>query len=264
MSTQEMPLEGLDRLEARLADALTGPPVAVAGAASVAVETAPGIDLSPSSEAGTATTPSVGPAFAVWARRYLTTIALWDVAVGATAALVPSVVSNTLSASWVRIAVLSAIGAVVWPVVVAAMKGYQRRAVGVGSDEARAVLRAWVAVVVVGAMSAELVPSLTEIERDALLKLAVTGTPFAVLLSVAGRFLARRYLHHQQHVGRFVRRVVVVGSAAAAKQLIGRLANESAYGMAVVGVVRPRRRARRPGRPRGAGPRRPATTSAGS
>ena len=239
MSTQEMPLEGLDRLEARLADALTGPPVAVAGAASVAVETAPVTARSPSSEARTATTPSVGPAFAVWARRYLTTIALWDVAVGATAALVPSAVSNTLSASWVRIAVLSAIGAVVWPVVVAAMKGYQRRAVGVGSDEARAVLRAWVAVVVVGAMSAELVPSLSEVERDALLKLAVTGTPFAVLLSVGGRFLARRYLHHQQHAGRFVRRVVVVGSAAAAKQLIGRLANESACGMAVVGVCVP-------------------------
>ena len=234
MSTQEMPLEGLDRLEVRLATALAGPPRPVPADPVVEVET----HASP--RPGTATPSAVGPAFAVWARRYLTTIAVWDVAVGATAALVPSVVSHTLSASWVRIVVLSAIGAVVWPVVVATMKGYQRRAVGVGSDEVRAVLRAWVAVVVVGAMSAELVPSLTQVERDALLKLTVTGTPFAVLLSVGGRFLARRYLHHQQHDGRLVRRVVVVGSAAAAKQLIGRLAHESsACGMTVVGVCVP-------------------------
>ena len=236
MSTQEMPLEGLERLEVRLVDALpalAGPPPAVVPADPVvAVHT-------PRARLAGPTAPLVGAAFEVWARQYLMTLAVWDLAVGAIAALVPSVVSNTLSASWVRIVVLSAIGAVVWPVVVAAMKGYQRRAVGVGSDEVRAVLRAWVAVVVVGAVSAELVPSLTETERDALLKLAVTGTPFAVLLSVGGRFLARRYLHHQQRGGRLVRRVVVVGSAAAAKSLIGRLADESACGMAVVGVCVP-------------------------
>ena len=71
-------------------------------------------------------------------------------------------------------------------------------------------------VVVAGAVCAELVPALGETERDALLKLAVTGTPFAVALSLVGRFAARRYLHREQRAGRFVRRVVVAGSAAAA------------------------------------------------
>ncbi|GAB2590234.1 sugar transferase [Microlunatus antarcticus] len=181
----------------------------------------------------------VGPRFGVWARRYVAALTAWDVLVGATAALVPSIISETLSSSAVRILVLGAIGAVVWPLAVGAMKGYQRRAVGVGSDEVHAVLRAWVAVVVAGAVSAELVPALLETERDALLKLAVTGTPFAVALSVGGRFAARKFLHRQQRAGRLVRRVVVAGSAAAASQLIQRLANESECGMTVVGVCVP-------------------------
>ena len=75
----------LDRLEARLADALTGPPVAVAGAASVAVETAPGIDLSPSSEAGTATTPLIT---AVQYRALMGSIGLRVMATPSTAAAV--------------------------------------------------------------------------------------------------------------------------------------------------------------------------------
>jgi exopolysaccharide biosynthesis polyprenyl glycosylphosphotransferase len=94
-------------------------------------------------------------------------------------------------------------------------------------------------VVVAGAMCAELVPALAETERDALLKLAVTGTPFAVVLSIAGRFGARKFLHSRQRTGRLVRRVVVAGSAAAASQLITRLAHESECGMSVVGVCVP-------------------------
>lgn len=181
----------------------------------------------------------VGPRFSVWARRYVTVLIGLDVGVGATATLVPSVISNTLSASVARIVVLCAIGAVVWPLAVATMKGYQRRTVGVGSDEVHAVLRAWVAVVVAGAMCAQLVPMLVEAERDALLKLVVTGTPFAVVLSGTGRFVARKFLHHRQRAGHLVRRVVVAGSAVAAGQLTQRLANESACGMTVVGVCVP-------------------------
>ena len=89
-----------------------------------------------------------------------------------------------------------------------------------------------------------------ETEREALLKLAVTGTPFAVALSVAGRFVARRFLHREQRDGRLVRRVVVAGSAAAASQLIRRLANESGLRHDRRRRLRPRRRAGRPRRPR--------------
>ncbi|GAA3574330.1 sugar transferase [Microlunatus spumicola] len=226
MSTQEMPVDGLD-----LIGSLVPPP-------SRTVEQQPLRTVGRRARATPPVSPT-GPRFAVWARRYVAALTAWDVLVGATAALVPSVVSETLSSSWLRIVVLCALGALVWPLAVASMKGYQRRAVGVGSDEVHAVLRAWVAVVVAGAVCAELVPALAETERDALLKLAVTGTPFAVALSVVGRFAARKYLHREQRAGRFVRRVVVAGSAAAAGQLTRRLANESEAGMTVVGVCVP-------------------------
>ncbi len=234
MSTQEMPVDGLELL----GEALVAPRRAVEPQRVIERSPAPAAPLVPPAPAAPLHEPD-GPRFGVWARRYLAVLTVWDVLVGATAALVPSVISETLSAYWVRIVVLSAIGAVVWPLAVAAMKGYQRRAVGVGSDEVHAVLRAWVAVVVTGAVCAELVPALSPTERDALLKLAVTGTPFAVVLSVAGRFAARKFLHRQQRAGRLVRRVVVAGSAAAASQLIRRLANDSGCGMSVVGVCVP-------------------------
>ena len=217
MSTQEMPVDGFDLLgdlTATRRAARPAPPPSGLGA-------------------------PAGPRFAVWAHRYLYALGALDVVVGATAALVPSMLSDTLSSSPDRIALLAVVGAVLWPLAVAMMKGYQRRAVGVGSDEVRAVLRAWVAVVVAGAMSAELVPTLSLAERDALLKLVVTGTPFAVALSIGGRFVGRKLLHRQQRVGRLVRRVVVTGSATAAHELIERLAGETQCGMAVVGACVP-------------------------
>jgi exopolysaccharide biosynthesis polyprenyl glycosylphosphotransferase len=217
MSTQEMPVDGLGRL---------GEPLAAPSRRTVELPS-------------TTLVQPTGPRFAVWARRYVAVLVLLDVLVGATAALVPSVVSETLSGSAVRVVALSALGALVWPVAVASMRGYQRRGVGVGSDEVRAVLRAWVAVVVAGAVCAELVPTLAQVERDALLKLAVTGTPFAAVLSVGARAGARQFLHSRQRAGRLVRRVVVAGSAAAASQLVRRLANDSGSGMTVVGACVP-------------------------
>ncbi|SEP61602.1 sugar transferase [Microlunatus flavus] len=216
MSTQEMPVDGFDLLgelaPARRATRTVSPP--------------------------RPDTPT-GPRFAVWARRYLVALTALDVLVGGTAALVPAVSSHTLSSSPLRVALLAVVGAVVWPLAVATMKGYQRRAVGVGSDEVHAVLRAWVAVVVAGAMGAELIPTLTAPERDALLKLTVTGTPFAVALGIGGRFVGRKLLHRQQRAGRLVRRVVVAGSAAAASELTARLADDAQCGMTVVGVCVP-------------------------
>lgn len=217
MSTQEMPVDGFDLLG----------------------------DLAPTRRAARPVPPPsaletpAGPRFAVWARRYLYALAGLDVLVGATAALVPTTFSDTLSSSPTRIVLLAAVGAVVWPLAIAVMKGYQRRAVGVGSDEVHAVLRAWVAVVVAGAVGAELIPTLSATERDALLKLAVTGTPFAVALSIGGRFVGRQLLHRQQRAGRLVRRVVVAGSAAAASELTTRLSEDAQCGMTVVGVCVP-------------------------
>ena len=214
MSTQEMPFDGLGLLGD------------LGGSRRGAVSPPTPVD------------DPTGPRFHVWASRYVLGLAGFDVLVGATAALVPTLFSSTLSSSWLGLA-LGAVAALVWPVAVASMKGYQRRAVGIGSDEVRAVLRAWVVIVVAGAVGAELIPTLTVTERDALLKLTVTATPFAVALSIGGRIVGRKLLHRRQRDGQLVRRVVVAGSAAAAGELAARLAVETQCGMKVVGVCVP-------------------------
>lgn len=179
----------------------------------------------------------VGPVprvrFSAWSRRYVATLALADVAIGAIAAAVPTLFSNSLGRQLTVVALLALVGAVVWPLAIGLARGYIKNHVGAGSDELRAVLRAGVGVVVAGAFPAGL------FGQQTLLTLVVVGVPFAVLLSTATRFAARKVLHRRQGRGLSVRHVVVVGSAAAARELRERLDKESQCGMKVVGACLP-------------------------
>ena len=179
----------------------------------------------------------VGPVprlrFSAWSRRYVNTLAAADAAIGALAAAVPSLFSNTLQHQASVVALLALVGAIAWPVAIGFARGYMRNRVGVGSEELRAVLRAGVGVVVAGAFPAGL------LSQQTLLTLVVVGVPFAVLLSTVTRFIARKALHHRQSKGVSVRHVIVVGSAAAARELRERLDNESHCGMKVVGACLP-------------------------
>ncbi len=95
-----------------------------------------------------------------------------DAVIGALGAAVPASFSDTLQSGRRRPrSLLGLVGAVVWPVTIGLTRGYQRRGVGVGSEELRAVLRAAVAVVVAGAFPAGL------LQQHALLKLVVVATP---------------------------------------------------------------------------------------
>lgn len=173
-------------------------------------------------------------AFADWSRRYITRLALADTLIGAVATAVPARFSDTLSHSLALMALLALVGAVVWPVSIALARGYLRTRVGVGSEELRAVLRAGVGVVVAGAFPAGL------LNQQSLLTLVVVSVPFAIVLSTSLRFAARKVLHHRQSRGLSVRHVVVVGSAAAARELRDRLDHETHCGMKVVGIFLPK------------------------
>jgi exopolysaccharide biosynthesis polyprenyl glycosylphosphotransferase len=177
--------------------------------------------------------------FTTWSQRYVVRLAVVDAFVGAAAAVVPASISDTLSDSIPRVIALGLVGAMLWPSAIAFTHGYQRRAVGVGSDEMRAVLRAFVAVVVAGAFAAVLLPGATAVQQQALLKLVMTGIPTAVVLSLGTRYVARHLLHRRQRAGESVRHVVVAGSSTAARELGERLARETQCGMTVVGVCVP-------------------------
>lgn len=179
-----------------------------------------------------------GAKLATWFHRYTRLAIGLDAVIGAVAASVPAAFSTTLASPRTQIP-LALVGAVVWPLAVAAMRGYQRRTADVGVDGFRAVLRAWVTVIVAGALAAGLLPGLDAYQREALLKLAVVGAPLAVGLSIATRLTARHVLRRAQRSGRLVRRVVMVGTATAVAELGERLDVEDNLGMQLVGLCVP-------------------------
>ena len=174
-----------------------------------------------------------GPRFASWSRLYINRLKAADGLIGALAAAVPAMFSNTLSHRLEVLLALALVGGLVWPITIGLARGYNHSRVGVGSDELRAVLRAGGTVVIAGAFPAGLM------QAQALLTLVVIATPLSVVLSLVLRFTARKLLHRQQSQGRKVRQVLVVGSAAAARELKERLDREPHCGMKVVGACLP-------------------------
>lgn len=178
--------------------------------------------------------------FAAWSRRYLILLASADAVIGGIATAIPASISDTLSRWPYAVVVIALIGMVIWPAAIGLRHGYRRRWVGVGLDELRAVMRAGTVVVVASALPTGFIAvPRGEFTLYALLKLVVVAVPFAVLLSLLSRFVARRILHHVQSRGVSLRNVVVVGSFSAAQQLSERIRREPYCGMRVVGVCLP-------------------------
>src|SRR5215203_994897 len=174
-------------------------------------------------------------AFRDWSTAYVLRLALFDMFVGAMAVAIPSLNSARLGPQEPLIVTMSLLGAIVWPLAVAAARGYDRRRIGIGSDEMRSVIRAGMGLVLVGAFWAGLLGA------EIFLKLAVVATPLAVTLSLVARFFARKQLHWRQRAGVNVRRVIVVGGWAAAKHLRDRLEAEPTSGMRILGACIPTR-----------------------
>jgi exopolysaccharide biosynthesis polyprenyl glycosylphosphotransferase len=194
-----------------------------------------------------ATVPASSP-FAVWSRRYLMLVISADALIGGIAAVVPASISDRLSGQRYMIPLLCVIGAIVWPAAIALCRGYRRNRIAIGFDEPGAVMRAGMVIVVVCALPTGVmaVPTGTldpkggpVLTMYALLKLVAAGTPFAVLLSLLVRFLARKVLHYLQGRGRGLRHVLVVGSFGAAQQLSERIRREPDAGMKVIGLCLP-------------------------
>lgn len=179
--------------------------------------------------------PSARPKrrFRAWGRSYLIGVAIADATVGALAAAVPTQLSDNLYRQLALVSLLAVLGAVVWPIAIGLARGYLLNRVGVGSEELRAVLRAGVGVVVIGAFAASLR------SQQTLLTLVVVAVPSAVVLSTLARFVARRIMQWRQNNGIGLRQVVVVGSAAAANEFRRRLDKEGHCGMKVVGACLP-------------------------
>ncbi|GAB3308165.1 exopolysaccharide biosynthesis polyprenyl glycosylphosphotransferase [Epidermidibacterium keratini] len=124
--------------------------------------------------------------------------------------------------------------ALMWPVIIAVLGGYDRNEVGVGTKDIGAVLRAVVYLIA----AAALVRSV--FNADGIVTLLVVAAPVAAGVSLVARLGARRLVHRRQYSGALLRDVVVVGSLEGVRHLVEVLEREPYCGLRAVGVCVPR------------------------
>ena len=121
----------------------------------------------------------------------------------------------------------------VWIAFVRLGGGYERRFLGIGTEEYRRVA-------VSGAfLAATIAIGAYAIKFDLARGYVLVTLPLIVLLSLCLRYARRKALHHSRRAGRCMSGVVVVGYRSAAGELITRFREEIYHGMRVVGVCLP-------------------------
>ena len=174
----------------------------------------------------TRTRPRLG-----WQRRLRRKLVVLDTVAGLSGALgVVLIRYDGPSASLVGVdyRVWAAIAGVLWVAVLAASGGYDRRIIGLGSDEFRrignAAVRMLALLVLVGfATKAD--------ESRVVVSLGVLAMGLLTLLL---RWLSRRVLHRQRRQGRCVHHVLAVGSSAEVRALITSLGRSPYAGLQIV------------------------------
>jgi exopolysaccharide biosynthesis polyprenyl glycosylphosphotransferase len=119
---------------------------------------------------------------------------------------------------------------VVWVISMALNRAYEHRFLGTGSEEFRRVLNAAIRLVALVAVISYATKA--EVARGYLLVLF----PTALIMTLAGRVLARDRLHRLRRAGRATHRVIVVGSGEMAANLIRVAQRDPSAGWHVVGV----------------------------
>ncbi len=121
----------------------------------------------------------------------------------------------------------------VWVLVVHLAGGYERGALGAGSEEFRALPQAGLVVMAVIAFFSYAVD--VEVFRG----LVVVALPGAVVLSALGRYALRRRVHHLRLQGRCMRTVIAVGRERAVLDLVRQVRRDRHCGMDVLAACVP-------------------------
>jgi exopolysaccharide biosynthesis polyprenyl glycosylphosphotransferase len=121
----------------------------------------------------------------------------------------------------------------VWVATVGANRAYEFRYLGIGSEEFRRVMTGavWL-VAIVGTFSWA---TKAELARGYIL----VALPLTTALTLIGRYLVRKQLHRLRAHGRCQQKVVVVGQASTAADLVQQLRREPYHGYQVVAVCLP-------------------------
>ena len=127
-----------------------------------------------------------------------------------------------------RYVLLSLVLPLLWMIAVRVFGGYERRFLGVGSDEFRRILNAGLSLTVALALISYAVNN--ELSRLYL----VVSMPVIVILDLLVRFALRKRLHKRRMLGQCMSTVVAVGHESAVEQLISELRREPHHGLKVV------------------------------
>ena len=171
-----------------------------------------------------------------WERPYVATVVILDalaaLAAGAAAYAVRFGDSGSARES-VLYGALSTALPLLWALSMALGRAYEPRYLGVGFEEFRRVLLS--AAALVAAVATFSYATAAEIARG----YVVLALPLATVLTLIGRYAARKRLHRMRSQGECMHRVVAVGHERAVIQLVEQVRREPYHGIQVVGACLP-------------------------
>jgi exopolysaccharide biosynthesis polyprenyl glycosylphosphotransferase len=120
-----------------------------------------------------------------------------------------------------------------WIFVVSLSRGYEGRFLGVGTEEFQRVVRAFVGLTAAVAFFSYATKA--EIARG----YVILALPLAAALSLLGRYLVRKRVHHLRRSGHYMLDLVLVGGEHSVVDLVTQLRSEPYNGLRVVGACLP-------------------------
>ena len=174
-----------------------------------------------------------------WQRRYVSILVFGDLVSLAVGAIVASLVrfgglsSGLHDGRTPSVVVMGIVGSVGWVATLAATGAYNRRTIGSGPEEWRAVCDS--AIRFVALVAAAVFLTKLNISRS----FVAIAIPVAFLFTVFVRSRLRGWLYRQRVRGRFTRGVLVVGSESATRALISHFQEAAIAEFVVVGVCLP-------------------------
>ena len=122
---------------------------------------------------------------------------------------------------------------ILWLVAMWAARGYESRFLTVGAEEFRRVLVAAVAVIAtVGTLS-------WAANANVARGYVIIALPLATMVTLLGRYAARKFVHRRRRLGDFMSNVLLVGHGRPAAELVRQMRREAHHGMRIVGACTP-------------------------
>jgi len=174
-------------------------------------------------------TATTGPARWAWEATYMRRLVAVDLLVGTVAALAALQLRFGPLPSRMYLLVTVAFP-FAWLAALALAHAYDRRFLFAGSDEYQRVFRAGLG------LTAGLALVSYSFNTPLARGYVVIAIPVAVAAGLVSRYLQRRHLHNSWGRGERLRRVLIVGRAAAVEHMTSQLRQERFHGLGVVGV----------------------------